>query len=509
MIRALSLLLLACFAAACAEPVKILPLGDSITEGGGQLCYRPGLAKLLKDAGHDVTFVGPKEAPAGLRHGGYGGKNAEQIAELYAGFHAATPADIVLIHAGHNHFAEEKPVPGILRATGSMIANARKANPKVTILLAQVITSGKLPKYSYLPELNQELAKLSTKLHRPEQRVILVDQATGFNWQTDAVADLVHPNAQGAAKMADRWFQALKPLLPATAAGFPLPADETAALSQATRKIVYKRIGTLDLELHLFQPADLKPGESRPAILFIHGGGWSNGQPSAMAMHCVHYANQGLVTATIRYRLLGNRTAASPADCLADAKSAMRYLRAHASELGIDPQRIAAGGGSAGGHLAAALANLEGHDDPQDDLAVSCKPGLLLLDYPVIDLVNAWKSGAAQCRKAGLDPAKFSPALAPLATMPPTLILAGAGDPISSTASNRRFVRAMATAGRDSELFTFAGKAHALFNRQPADPHLQAVLGLGTRFLQTHDWLAKTALPPLPDAKYERNSSTR
>jgi lysophospholipase L1-like esterase len=154
MIRHLSLLLLACLAVARAEPIKILPLGDSITEGSNQISYRPALAKLLKDAGYDVTFVGPKEAPAGLRHGGYGGKNAEQIAELYAGFHATTPADIVLIHAGHNHFAEEKPVPGILRATESMIASARQANPKVIILLAQVITSGKLPKYSYLTELN-------------------------------------------------------------------------------------------------------------------------------------------------------------------------------------------------------------------------------------------------------------------------------------------------------------------------------------------------------------------
>lgn len=502
-------LLLACLAVARAEPVRILPLGDSITEGGGQKCYRSALARKLKDAAFDVVFVGPKEAPAGLRHGGYGGKNAEQIAELYAGFHAANPADIVLIHAGHNHFAEEKPVPGILRATGSMIATARKANPKATVLLAQVITSGKLPKYSYLPELNRQLALLAKRLDRPQQRVLLVDQATGFDWKTDAVADLVHPNDQGAEKMAECWFQALKPLLPAKAdaAGIPLPADEAAALSQATRKIIYKRAGTLDLELHLFQPADLKAGESRPAILFIHGGGWSGGQPSVMAMHCVHYARQGLVTATIRYRLLGAGKATSPADCLADAKSAMRYLRAHAAELGIDPQRIAAGGGSAGGHLAAALSTLEGNDDPQDDLSVSCKADLLLLDYPAFDLVGAWKDGAAKCRKAGLDPGKFSPALAPLAAMPPTLILAGAEDPISSVASNRRFVQAMAAAGRDAELFTFAGKAHALFTRRPADPHFQAVLGLGTRFLQDRGWIAKSPLPPLPDVKYERTSA--
>lgn len=203
------------FAVASAEPVRILPLGDSITEGSNQISYRPALAKLLKDSDLDVAFVGPKEAPAGLRHGGYGGKNAEQIAELYEGFHASTPADIVLIHAGHNHFAEEKPVPGIVRATESMIANARKANPKVTVLLAQVIPSGKLPKYSYLPELNRELAKLAAKLHRPEQKVIVVDQATGFDWKTDAVADRVHPNQRGAEKMAGRWFQALKPLISA------------------------------------------------------------------------------------------------------------------------------------------------------------------------------------------------------------------------------------------------------------------------------------------------------
>ena len=145
--------------------------------------------------------------------------------------------------------------------------------------------------------------------------------------------------------------------------------------------------------------------------------------------------------------------------------------------------------------------------------AVFAAPACETYDAPpqvfVIDLVDAWKSGAAQCRKAGLDPARFSPALAPLAAMPPTLILAGAEDPISSAASNRRFVGRMATAARDAELFTFAGKAHALFTRKPADPHLQAVLGLGTRFLQDRAWLAKTPLPPLPEVKYERTSAKR
>ena len=86
-------------------------------------------------------------------------------------------------------------------------------NPTVIVLLAQVIPAGKLPKYSYLPELNAELAHLAAKLHAPAQPVLLVDQATGFDWRTDTGGDFVHPNAAGGAKIAQRWFEALQPLL--------------------------------------------------------------------------------------------------------------------------------------------------------------------------------------------------------------------------------------------------------------------------------------------------------
>ena len=82
----------------------------------------------------------------------------------------------------------------------------------MTVLLAQVITAGKLPKYSYIPELNAELARLAEKISTPAQPVIIVDHATGFDWRTDTIADLVHPNAAGAAKMAQRWFVALQAL---------------------------------------------------------------------------------------------------------------------------------------------------------------------------------------------------------------------------------------------------------------------------------------------------------
>jgi lysophospholipase L1-like esterase len=186
---------------------RIMPVGDSITDGGKDAGYRSLLLGKLTAAGYRVQFVGTRGSDP-LRHEGYGGKNAEFLATVVGKNFKAQPADIVLMHCGHNCSAEQKPVRGIIAATEKMIADFRKTNPKVIVLLAQVIPSGKLPKYAYIPELNQELAKLAKRLD-----VILVDQADGFDWKTDAVEDRVHPNAAGKEKMAVRWYAALKPIL--------------------------------------------------------------------------------------------------------------------------------------------------------------------------------------------------------------------------------------------------------------------------------------------------------
>jgi lysophospholipase L1-like esterase len=203
--------------AAEARTIRIMPVGDSITEGGKTFStYRYPLLKKLTDAGFNVEFVGSRQSdsPAGvLKHEGYGGKNAEFLATVMGKNFKENPADIVLIHSGHNHFIEEKPVDGIVAATESMIKTVRAINPRVTVLVAEVITSGKLPKYSYIPQLNEALRKLAARLDTPQQRVIAVNQADGFDWMTDTIGDKVHPNERGAEKMATRWLEALKPLM--------------------------------------------------------------------------------------------------------------------------------------------------------------------------------------------------------------------------------------------------------------------------------------------------------
>ncbi len=199
--------------ALAGQTPTILALGDSITGGGRNVvCYRQVLIPELRKKNVAFQFIGPLQDAASA-HAGYGGKNTKYLRGISKELYSKYPADIVLLHSGHNSFSSDKPVGGIVRDTKGIIEDIRKINPKVTILLAQVITAGKLPKYSYIPELNQELAKLSQQLNSDDSKVILVEQAIGFDWTKDTVADKVHPNAAGAKKMSAKWMDALLPLL--------------------------------------------------------------------------------------------------------------------------------------------------------------------------------------------------------------------------------------------------------------------------------------------------------
>ena len=90
----------------------------------------------------------------------------------------------------------------------------------------------------------------------------------------------------------------------------------------------------------------------RPAIVYIHGGGWTKGDKRGKGIGAVlHYAAKGYVCISVNYRLDVDKKA-----CVEDVKCATRWLRAHAEEYSLDPDRIGAAGNSSGGHLALMLA---------------------------------------------------------------------------------------------------------------------------------------------------------
>ncbi len=204
---------------ATKRDITIMPLGDSIT--AGPLSYRAKLLKLLKDADYGVQYEGsqaggnPNYPELGnLDHEGYGGKTIQFLVEHIKEVYPVYGSDIVLLHAGHNQFADQGPVPGVVESTRQIIEYVRSVNPNVVVMLAQVIPSGKLPKYSYIPELNEELGKLAAEMDTPAQRVAIVNMAEGWDWRADTTDDLVHPTREGGEKMAQKWFGALVKVLP-------------------------------------------------------------------------------------------------------------------------------------------------------------------------------------------------------------------------------------------------------------------------------------------------------
>lgn len=196
------------------KTVTIMGLGDSITQGGNYFTsYLYPLWKLLTKAGYDFQFVGSNSSQydiGTLRHCGYSGQTAEYLASKISDWYRQYPADIVLLHSGHNHFIDEDPIASIIDSYKAIIDTIQSINPKARILAASIINSGKLPKYSYIPDLNKRIQDLVKEYN--DKHIIFVNISKNFDWSTCTVNDMVHPNAYGAQIMADAWFKALRRL---------------------------------------------------------------------------------------------------------------------------------------------------------------------------------------------------------------------------------------------------------------------------------------------------------
>lgn len=114
------------------------------------------------------------------------------------------------------------------------------------------------------------------------------------------------------------------------------------------KSVIYKTVDGVDLKLHLFYPSDSNRSDKMPAIIFFFGGGWNGGSPSQFYPHCKYFASRGMVAMSAEYRVKSVH-GTSPRECVKDGKSAIRWIRQHAAQFGIDPNAIVAGGGSAGG----------------------------------------------------------------------------------------------------------------------------------------------------------------
>ncbi len=225
----------------------------------------------------------------------------------------------------------------------------------------------------------------------------------------------------------------------------------------ASRSFGYRNVEGLELSLDAYFPPDWKSTDRRPCIVWFFGGGWEVGVPVQYARHSEHFTKLGMVCLTPDYRVKkrhGSRF--TPFDALDDARAAMSWVRDHSAELGIDPKRIAAAGGSAGGHLALSCAVIAGGAGG----GASPAPNALILFNPVVDFdipIVAKKADPAE-RKRLIEIAPLHRITAPL---PPTLIFHGCADAVVPIQTSESFVaRAKEVGSQRIEFIRYPGMRH-------------------------------------------------
>jgi acetyl esterase len=235
---------------------------------------------------------------------------------------------------------------------------------------------------------------------------------------------------------------------------FSLKADQTHVF-----KTVSNQGQPVELEMHAFLPEGYQSTDKRPAIVFFHGGGWYGGTPDQFYPQCRYLAMRGMVAFSAEYRCI-NEFKTTPKECVMDGKSAVRWVRQHAAELRVDPKRIAAGGDSAGGHIAAATALAKGYEEEGADTTTSCRPDALVLYNPVFDngpngfghnlVKDYWK--------------EISPIDNVDAHSPPAMVILGTKDEYIPVETGRRFEHLMKENGIRCDLYLYEGKPHSFFN---------------------------------------------
>lgn len=227
-----------------------------------------------------------------------------------------------------------------------------------------------------------------------------------------------------------------------------------------TKEAIYKVVNNDSLMLRAYFPDNFKKKKKYPTIVFFFGGGWNGGTITQFEDQSKYFASRGMVTVVVDYRVK-NKHNTSPFEAVKDAKSAMRYLKIHAKDFGIDTKKMVASGGSAGGHLAAATTLLPGLNESTDDLSVSPKATALILFNPVID--NG--KGGYGHERIGDRYMEISPMHNITKGAPPTIFFLGDTDKHIPVATGKEYKARMEAVGSRCELFIYKGQEHGFFNK--------------------------------------------
>lgn len=252
---------------------------------------------------------------------------------------------------------------------------------------------------------------------------------------------------------------------------------------------VYKTSGGVERKMEIFFPPNHDPAKSKvPGVILFHGGGWQGGELSQFRFACAYFASRGLVCATAEYQMLGKAGVEKLAKgeskkraCVTDAKSAIRWFKKNSDELGIDPARIIAGGGSAGGHISALATLNPGLSDPADPKDIDPSVAAYLWFNPAFE-----ESDKSDPEIDILSHLK--------AELPPTIVFFGDKDAWKKgwDVAHAKW-KSLGTKTIDLQIAT--GQGHSFFNK---DPWRAVTLVAADEFLVKHGFLTGKAALALP-----------
>ncbi len=249
---------------------------------------------------------------------------------------------------------------------------------------------------------------------------------------------------------------------------------------------MYKTVNGRELPIEMNYPDDWKPGDKRPAILFFYGGGFSGGATWERHPQAVYFAKRGMVCARAYYRVK-SREGVTPDKCIEDAVSAMRWFRGNADMLGIDPDRIATFGGSAGGTLAGAPHFIKGVESSDDDKSISPEPNAMVMLFPAVRFRPQSVNGDEELAR------RISIMENITGTTPPTLLMYSSDDFLWP--DGKIFYEKLKEKNAHVEMYFVYNIGHGYHMYKPW-------LGRTTRradeFFQTIGWLGREPEVPLP-----------
>ncbi len=249
-------------------------------------------------------------------------------------------------------------------------------------------------------------------------------------------------------------------------AGKTKPTIKLTTEEVATKEIVYKTTPQGELKLHVFSPAgEVQITALRPCIVFFFGGGWKSGSYLQFVPQAEYLASRGLVAISADYRIASIHKT-TPDKCVEDAKSAIRWLRGHSTELGIDPGKVIAAGGSAGGHLAACTALVSAYDAESDDKTISAKPNAMVLFNPAMNIATLFKQRDTGDSPITLDMAEaITPNSFVSKDTPPAILFFGTADKLKL--GGDEYVKKARELGLRAEMWAAADMPHGFFNKAP------------------------------------------